>query len=266
MSEPMDDASTIAPKAASVELRPVTVSDVLAALAAGLRDFRAAPQYGLFLAGVYAVGGWILALLLLWFDLPFLVYPLAAGFALVAPFIATGFYAVSRCLERGEPLTWAHFWAAIKAATGRELGWMALVTGFSFFIWMDIAALLFFGMLGLQSWSLGDLLREIFTTPTGLLFLILGNAAGALIALGVFSISVVSFPLLFDREVDFVTAMVTSVKLVLANPVPMVFWCAVIAILIGLSILSGLVALFLVLPLLGHGTWHIYRRAVAPSD
>ncbi len=262
MSETTNGGVAAKKSAPAITLNRVQVSDVLESLGDGLRDFRKAPLFGLFFGGVYAVGGWLLLLLLLRFDLPYLVYPLAAGFALIAPFIATGLYAVSRGLERGETLTWPGVLGSIKAAGGRELGWMALVTGFSFFIWMDIAALLFFGMLGLKSWSAPELMREIFTTPTGLLFLLLGNAVGAVIALGVFSFSVISFPLLFDREVDFVTAMVTSVKLVQANPLPMIFWCAIIAGLIALSLLSGLIALFVVLPVLGHATWHLYRRAV----
>ncbi len=247
-------------------VRQVVMSDILEVLAAGLRDFRAAPQFGLFIGGVYTVGGWILILLLVQFDLPFLVYPLAAGFALIAPFVATALYAVSRALEVGETLTWGKVLGSVRGAAGRDLGWMALVTGFSLFIWMDIAALLFFGFLGLQSFSAQELLREIFTTPMGLLFLLIGNAVGAVLALAVFSFSVTSFPMLFDRDVDFVTAMVTSVKVVLANRATMVVWCAIIAGLVGLSLLSGLVGLLIVLPVLGHASWHLYRRAVEPPS
>ena len=246
-------------------VQPVATSEILEVLGAGLRDFRAAPQYGLFIGAVYTLGGWVLVLLLVRFGLPYLVYPLAAGFAFIAPFIVTGLYAVSRGLERGEPLSWGKVLGAVKGAAGRDLGWMALVTGFSLFIWMDIAALLFFGFLGLKALSAPDLLREIFTTPMGLLFLGLGHAVGAVLALTVFSISVTSFPMLFDRDIDFVTAMVTSVRLVIANPKSMVLWCAVIAFLVGLSVVSGFVALFAVLPILGHATWHLYRRAVVPA-
>lgn len=246
---------------------PVTKSDILEILAAGLRDFRAAPLYGLTVGGIYTVGGWLLVLLLVRFDLPYLVYPLAAGFALIAPFIATAFYAISRCLERGEPLSWSNILGSVWNAAKRDLGWMALVTGFSLFIWMDIAALLFFGFLGLKSFGAQELLREIFTTPMGLLFLVIGNGVGALIALAVFSFSVTSFPMLFDRDVDFVTAMVTSVKVVRTNPAAMIAWCATIAALIGLSLISGLIGLLVILPVLGHASWHLYRRALpAPPD
>lgn len=269
MDETADSAeSSPSSPAKAPAVLTVTTGDILEILAAGLRDFRAAPLYDLAIAGIYTVGGWILILLLLLFDLPYLVYPLAAGFALIAPFIAGAFYAVSHSLERGEPVSWGGIAASVRRGIKSDLGWMALVTGFSLVIWLDIAALLFFGFLGLSALSAPELLRIIFTSPMGLLFLVIGNGVGAVIALAVFSFSVTSFPMLFDRDVDFVTAMITSVKVVLANRKAMVIWCATIAGLIGISLLSGLVGLFVTLPILGHASWHLYRRAVAaaPDD
>ncbi len=259
-----DRASTGTP-AKEPAVQPVAMGDILEVLAAGMRDFRSAPLYGLFIGGVYVLGGWVLILLLLQFGLPYLVYPLAAGFAFIAPFIATALYAVSRCLEQDETLSWGKVLGSVRGAAGRDLGWMALVTGFSLFIWMDIAALLFFGFLGLKALSAPDLLREIFTTPMGLLFLLIGNGVGAVLSLAVFSVSVTSFPMLYDRDIDFVPAMITSVKVVLKNPAAMIVWCATIAALIGVSLLSGLVGLLVILPILGHASWHLYRRAIGPA-
>ena len=191
MIEPVNavQGSTESPSATPVVLS-VTIGDLLEIMAAGLRDFRAAPLYGLTVAGIYTAGGWLLILLLVHFDLPYLIYPLAAGFALIAPFIAAAFYAVSRSLEQDEPLSWRHVLGSTRAAVRSDLGWMALVSGFSLFIWMDIAALLFFGFLGLSALSAPELLRVIFTTPMGLLFLLIGNGVGAVIAFAVFSFSV----------------------------------------------------------------------------
>ena len=247
---------------------PVRTIELFELLAIALRDFRASYLYGLSISGIYTVGGWVLVLLLVHFDLPYLVYPLAAGFALIAPFIATAFYAVSLCLERNEPLSWHNILGSVWNAARRDLGWMALVTGFSLFIWMDIAALLFFGFIGLKSFNIQELLRVIFTTPMGLLFLVIGNGVGAILALAVFSFSVISFPMLFDRDVDFVTAMITSVKVVLTNRNAMIVWCFIIAVLIGLSLLSGFIGLLVILPILGHASWHLYRRVipVEPDD
>ena len=259
----MNDKKT--PGSTAPEIRPVSTDDILESLAGGLRDFRRAPAFSLVIGGIYAVAGWLLLLLLLIFDLPFLVYPLAAGFALIAPFIATGFYAISRELEDGGRPSWSGLIGDVLSTSKSDLGWMAVVTGFSLFIWMDIAALLFFGFLGLNSLSISDTLAMMLTTPTGIIFLLIGNAAGAVIAMFVFSFSVVSFPLLFDRDIDFVTAMITSVRLVRANFLPMAIWCVIIAVLIGLSLLSGLVGLFVILPVLGHATWHLYRRSLSPE-
>jgi len=256
-------------KPRSPEVNTVTFNDLLEVIGAGVRDFRAAPVYGLFFGGIYALGGWALILLLVHFKLPYLVYPLAAGFALIAPFIASGFYVVSKRLEdvpEGEDgaLSWSIVIGSVKSMFQRDLGWMALVTGFSLFIWMDIAALLSFGFMGFQFFSFSELIDILFTTPRGWMFLVVGNSVGALIAFGVFSYSVVSMPMLFDREVDFVTAMITSVRFVMANPRVMFAWCAIIAALTGVSLLSGLIGLFVTLPVLGHATWHLYRRAVKP--
>jgi len=110
-----------------------------------------------------------------------------------------------------------------------------------------------------------EFVREVFTTPNGLLFLGVGNVAGAIIAAAVFSVSVVSFPMLYDRDVDFVTAMVTSVRLVVRNKMTMLAWALTIGWMMVVSALSAFLALVFVLPLLGHATWHLYRRAVAPA-
>lgn len=252
-------------KSKGIEIRIVTINNVLEALAAGMRDmrkgFRFSVVFGLFLAA----GGWMLALLLLHFHLPYLVYPLAMAFALISPFIATGLYEISRRIEKGEVLSWGAIFASIRSATRRDMGWMALVTAFSFVIWMDIAAMMTFGFFGLSAKSVTAFIDQIFSTPSGIAFLLLGNAVGASIALTVFSLTVISFPILFDRDIDFVTAMITSVRTVLANPKAMLAWFAIIGFLTAISFLSLFVGLIFFFPLLGHATWHIYRRTIPPA-
>ena len=244
-----------------IEIRPVTVNDIIDICASGLRDFVAASVYGLVLAGIFVLAGWLLIGLLFYFGLPYFAYPLAMGFALISPFAAVGFYAISDQLERGEPLSFAGIARAISSSIARDLRWMALVTGFGLFFWLDIAAILFFGFFGLDGLK-GGFIDRLLTTPDGLLFLVIGNLAGATIAMAIFSVSAVSFPMLYDRDIDFVTAMVTSVRLVLSSPVSMIVWCGTIAISIGLSLLSFFVGLLVVLPVIGHATWHLYRRAI----
>lgn len=245
-------------------VRQLTLNDLVEVIAAGIRDFRAAPGYGIVLGGLYAVAGWLLIALLWHFKALYFAYPLAMGFALIAPFAGIGFYAVSDFLERGKPLSWPAIMTAVHSAARRDLRWMALVTGFALVIWMDIAAFLLFAMVGVEGFH-PDFLDTLVTTPQGLLFLAGGNLIGAMIALIVFSISVISFPMLYDRDVDFVTAMVTSVRLVLANPLTMLVWCAAIGVLTGLSLLSVFIGLIVVLPVIGHATWHHYRRALEPA-
>ncbi len=246
-------------------VRRIGVDDLIEAFGAGIRDFRAAPRYGLAIGAFCAAGGWFILLLLWQFNLPYLAYPMAMGFVLVAPFVVTGLYDVSRRLERAETLSWSIMFQAIWDTRLRDLRWMALISAFALVIWMDIAALLSFGFLGFRAVD-AELLNDLLTTPSGLLFLLIGNVAGAMIAFFVFSISVVSFPLLFDRDVDFVTGIVTSVKSVTANPWTMLLWCAAITMLVAISIASAFVGLLVTLPVLGHASWHLYRRVVAPQE
>lgn len=266
----MTDLAIAKPAQAAAKQWPavnrVTPSDILEALDAGIRDFRAAPQYGLFFGAFYAAAGWLLVGLVTFFDLPYLAYPLATGFALFAPFAATGLYDVSRRLETGEELSWSAVLGSVRAVSGKELAWMAVVTVFTVVIWLDIAAFLFFAFMGFGGGTTDNLINEILTTSRGWVFLTIGNIVGAALAAIVFSYSVVSFPMLYDRKVDFVTAMVTSVKTVLRNPYAMAIWAIIIGVHLALSLVSLFAGLIIVLPILGHATFHVYRKAVGASE
>ena len=245
-------------------VRSITAGDIAEAFGEGLRDFQAVPLYGLAFGALYAAGGIAILLCLTAFGLVYLAYPLAAGFAMIGPFVATGLYEVSRRRETGQAISIGAIWATVKARG--EIGWMAFVTLFVFVIWMYQVRLLIALLLGLNASfsSLREFITVVLTTNEGLLFLAIGNAVGAALSLILFSLTVVSFPLLLDRDVDFVTAMVTSVRAVVTSPVPMIGWAAVIVVLLAVSAIPYFLGLVVTLPVLGHATWHLYRRIIAP--
>ncbi len=202
-SEPAADAG----RAPQFEIRKIENADVMDCIAKGVQDFGRAPRYGMFFGAVYAIGGLVIVWAAFAMDYPYLAYPLIMGFALFAPFGAAGAYEISRRLESGEPLSWAAVIGAVWNRAGKELGWLSLVSLFTLIIWLDLAVFLFLMFYGSNIPSLPQLAANIFTTAYGMMFLLVGNALGAVIALIVFSITAISPPLLVDREVDFVTAM-----------------------------------------------------------
>lgn len=245
-----------------LKVNKIDFSDVIDCLGKGIRDFRNDPKYGLAIGGFYALGGMFLLALLYVFNLPYLFYPLLTGFALVAPFTAAGFYEVSRRRERGEGVTWGAVISAMRLCCGKDLAWMAVVTVFSLIVWVDFAVFIYLMFFGLHAITLSDLITAILTTPAGALFFLIGNFFGAVFALTVFSLTVVSFPLLYDRDVDFVTAMITSVKSVSKNPKAMLIWLFIIGMSFIVSFMTLLIGLFFTLPILGHSTWYLYRRLI----
>ena len=245
-------------------VRRVAVADIAEALIEGLRDFQAYPLYGLAFGALYAAGGITIVLCLTHFGLIYFAYPLAAGFALIGPFVAIGLYEISRRRESGEPVSISAIWSAVRSRS--EVGWMAFVALFFFVVWMYQVRLLIALLLGLNASfsSLSEFITVVLTTNEGLLFLLIGNLDGAALSLILFSLTVVSFPLLLEREVDFVTAMVTSVRAVVTSPLPMIGWAAAIVVLLVVSVIPWFLGLLVTLPVLGHATWHLYRRLVAP--
>jgi uncharacterized membrane protein len=257
-SEPAADAG----RAPQFEIRKIEIADVMGCVAKGVQDFGRAPQYGMFFGAIYAIGGLVIVWVVFATDHPYLAYPFIAGFALFAPFGAAGVYEISRRLESGEPLSWSAVIGAVWNRAGKELGWLALVSLFTLIIWLDLAVFVFLMFYGSNIPSLPQLFADIFTTAYGMTFLLVGNGLGAIIALFVFSITAISPPLLVDREVDFVTAMTTSVRAVLANPSAMLAWAVVIGADLAISFVTVFVALLVIFPILGHTTWHLYRRVI----
>jgi len=253
------------PRSTLPDVRPITFADLRACLAAGITDFRRAPLFGLFFGAVYAIGGLLILALVFRLEMSYLAYPLAIGFALIGPFIAVGLYEVSRRIEAGRALDWPGVLRVIFDQRRRELSWMAFVVLFVLWIWLYQVRLLIALFLGSRATSdLGRFFHVVVSTPEGLTFLAVGHLVGAVLALVLFSVTVIACPLLLDRNIDFVTAVVTSVKTVTTSPVPMILWGLMVVALIFLASLPAFLGLLVVLPVLGHATWHLYRRAIAP--
>ncbi|MBD8892308.1 DUF2189 domain-containing protein [Roseibium litorale] len=247
-------------------VRPITTSDVLDALASGLRDFRKAPIYGLGIGAFFAAGGLFIVLSASALGMSYLSYPLAAGFALIGPFAAVGLYEVSRRQEIGAPLSWHAILGTMWAQKSRELSWMAFVVLFVQIMWMYQVRLLLAVFLGFQSFtSFQDFISEIVSTPEGLMFLAVGHVVGAILSVVLFSLTVISFPLLLEEDRDFITAMITSVKAVAVSPVPMIGWAGIVTVTLMLSMAPAFLGLIVTLPVLGHTTWHLYRKCVEPE-
>ncbi|PLX38788.1 MAG: hypothetical protein C0606_10050 [Hyphomicrobiales bacterium] len=261
------DGNTPAVRPKDPEIRTIEVKDIGEVLAAGFRDFQAAPMYGIFFGGIYAIGGMAILLTAFAFGMGYLSYPLAAGFALIGPFIATGLYEVSRRRQVGEPLGFGSVIGVIFQQSRRELSWMAFVTIFLLIIYMYQVRLLLAIFLGLKSFtSMEEFIDVLVSTPEGLLFLLVANSIGFIVSFVLFALTVVSFPLLLDRDIDFVTAMITSVRAVMANPRAMFVWAATIFFYLVVAMLPAFLGLIVVLPVLGHATWHLYCRVVVREE
>ncbi len=246
-------------------IRTITWDDVIAAVRQGADDFRKAPGLGVLIGGICAAGGIALVLFLTELGLPYFAYPLATGFAILAPLLASGHYVVSRELAaHGKAPSLAAIWHEIISRS--EIRWMAFVTVFILLIWMYQVRLLLAVLLGTLGFdaTLEAFIDTVFTTSNGLAFIFIGHVVGAIMATILFSVTVVSFPLILDRDVDLMTAMITSVAAVGKNPVPMFGFAA----LIGAALIAGMVPFFLglivVVPVFGHATWHLYHRVIEP--
>lgn len=246
-------------------LNAITFADIGGALAQGIADFRQAPLFGLFFGGFFALGGLIIAVSLLYFYMPWMIYPFAIGFPLLGPFAAVGLYEVSRRIEHGRPLVWSEVLGVIWRQRTREFSWMAFVTLFIFWIWIYQVRLLIAVILGFKASSNMDrFINVLAATNEGVLFLAVGHIVGAVLALVLYSVTVVSLPFLLERNTDFITAIATSVKAVFTSPVPMLGWGLCVTILIIAGSLPAFLGFFIVLPILGHATWHLYRKIVPP--
>jgi uncharacterized membrane protein len=246
------------------QVASITSEDIHAALRSGWSDFRAAPQFGLFFGGVYALGGIAIFLELMRLEQPLWILPLALAFPLIGPFVAIGLYEVSRRRETGEPLDWSEIIGVIWRQRMSQIPTMAFIVLAGFMIWIWAARLIVALFLGRMQFAVYSDLDAILSTSNGITMLLVGTLVGGAIAFVLFSITAVSLPMLLEREIDFVTAMVTSFNAVTSNLVPMLTWAVIVAGGLFVAMVPFFLGLVIVLPVLGHATWHVYRKVVVP--
>lgn len=253
-------ASLAAASPAARVVTDLTLRDLIGALSAGWRDFVAMPQYGLFFGGVYVLAGLAIGYVTVTGgELAWLI-PAIAGFPLVAPFVAVGLYEASRRRETGEPLDWRGVLGALKGHGDDQILSMGVIVFVAFSFWMIVAHAIF-AIFMAESGVGGDSLGALLS-PAGIAMLTVGSVVGGLMALAFYAMTVISLPMLVDRKIDFLTAIIASFKVMRGNMAMMLVWAAMIAALLFIAMIPVFLGLMVVLPLLGHATWHLYRRVV----
>ena len=246
-------------------VRHITKDDVQSALRAGIADLQAAPSFGLFFGIVFSVVGVAIWIGLIRDGSSYWIFPLAAGFPLLGPFAAVGLYEVSRRLEAGEALEWGPILRAGFRQKNGQLPYFAVLAVFIFLFWIVLARVIFALSFGTASMTNVMSSFAVLFTWNGLFMLFVGSIVGGALAALLFSVSVIGVPLLLDRDVDVVTAMLTSVSATIENREAMLYWGGLIAVAVVVAMLPLFLGMILVFPILGHASWHIYRKVLDPS-
>ena len=244
-------------------IHEIGLADLRDAVDKGIEDFKAVPSQAVFLCIIYPVIGLILFRLSFGYDMLQLAFPLIAGFSLVGPFAAIGLYELSRRREQGLDVSAWHALDVLRSPSIGAIARLGLVLMAIFFAWLGAAQLIYMQIFGgAVPASLQEFARQILTTPAGRQLIIVGNGVGFLFAVVVLVIGVVSFPMLVDRNVGAATAVRTSVRAVIENPMTMAVWGLFVAGALVVGSLPLFFGLAVVFPVLGHSTWHLYRKVV----
>lgn len=248
-------------------LRPaicrISTADIRDALRKGLDDFGAYRTDVIFLCMIYPIVGLVLARALFGYDMVPLLFPLASGFAIVGPLAGIGLYEMSRRREQGVTVGWADAFGVLRSPSFAAIVVLGLLLLAILVAWLFAAQAIYSATMGPEPpASIGSFFRDVLTTQPGWTMIGVGIGVGFLFALLAFSVSVISFPLLLDRKVGVGTAVWTSIMAVASNPGPMALWAVIVTVGLVAGSIPLLVGLAVVIPVLGHGTWHLYRKVV----
>jgi uncharacterized membrane protein len=244
-------------------IRRIGLEDLRQALSRGIDDFLATPTQLIFLALIYPIIGMIAARAAWGGDMTYLIFPLVAGITLMGPVAAIGVYEISRQRELGRTTSWLDALRVFRSPAILSAGALGVMLLGIFLLWLLAAHLIYqasFG--GMTHATIGAFFRDLVDTPEGWTMILVGNAVGFVFALVVLALTAVSFPMILDRQVGPGVAMRTSLRAFATNPVPMAAWGVVVAALLLLGCLPLFVGLAVVMPVLGHATWHLYRKVV----
>ena len=254
---------TAGDESAGPVVRRIGPADLFHALARGVEDFSAMPSHAVFLCVVYPLLGIVLVGMMFGYSMLPLAFPVAAGFALVGPLAAIGLYELSRRREAGLDSSSSHALDVLHSPSLGAVVALGLLLMAIFLAWLAVAQAIYIACFGYAPpASLGSFVHDVFATRAGFYLILVGTSVGFLFALAVLTISVVSFPLLLDRDVGAAVALLTSFRVVVANPATMALWGLIVAALLAIGSLPFFLGLTVVVPVLGHATWHLYRRAV----
>lgn len=241
----------------------IALVDLKDALVKGFADFNAMPTHLIFLCLIYPIVTLVFARVYAGYDVLWLVFPLLAGYTLVGPVLAVGMYELSRRREGGLDCSRWHLFSVLRSPSVRAIATLGVILMVVYFAWLAAAWGIYVRVFGAATpGSLTEFASQVLTTPSGWTLIAVGSGVGLVSAIAVLSLSVVSFPMLLDRDVGVWTAVVTSINAVLANPIVMVIWGLIVAYALLMGSLPFFVGLAVVLPVLGHATWHMYRAVV----